>query len=428
MDPQRLSVRIIAPASTSEIPEDLRSLRSEAYVGELAELEEASLFTAEDLRSDHLLLYHGDTVIGASALGPLNAYPRIESLLKGTNAKGLGSVWVDTRNVIHKDFRGHGLYHLLVYLGYSYLRAKGVDKTVALFPSGRSIVAATHYGAKACKGVLPATQAVPGGSSLSLVLHQMPEPGYICHKSYGFLPQALRAVLPTLAIAPNIEMHVKREIRRFHQSSFFRAVAEGMLTREQYIDALGNNLRYVQWTTRILAKMVGSTPDRVLRNHYLDHLKGEVDHDLLIERDLDYLGADLDYYRDHKVADPPIAQFMLAQEAFCEFRRDEKLFLAVPLTIEGFTAFLSSEFIDQLKALIASWGYSKPARGCRFLASHIATDGDREKGHWIRTSKVVSRCIATERQAAEFHTLINVVSDSLYRGFEGISQRPSLVA
>lgn len=428
MKQDKVRVEVIEFKHLNEVPKELYSLRIQGYVEDTKDFDVGSVFGKEDINSYHVLIYIGDKLAAASAVGKAVHYPSIASKLQESGVEVSDDIWVDTKNVIAKDFRGKGIYHALIYSTYSFLRVQNAQKTVAFFPDDREIIAAKKYTAKPCVGISSGVHTTPDGKTISLTLHQMPEASYMCHLGWNYMNTELRESIVPAVIAQNFETHVMARVEEFKTCKFIQAILDQTLTKEQYIDAMGNNLKYVQWTTRLLGKMVGMTEDRELRNHYLHHLKGEVDHDVWIENDLEYLGADVEYYRDAKVPDLPISNFMRTQEAYCEFYRHPALFLAVPFTIEAFTAFMSQDVIDGLKQLISSWGYPKPEKGCTFFASHVHTDGHEEVGHWVLTKRMIEKRITDEKQACEFHMIIESVFRGIFDGFDQFAKKPSMIS
>src|SRR5262249_33063446 len=122
---------------------------------------------------------------------------------------------------------------------------------------------------------------------------------YGMHLCWQHLRGTLRQLVTDRLLADEVIRTVQRHTSLFFENPWFQAVTAGTLTRGQYIKFLANNHQFVRWTTRILARVAGFAENADLRNHYLRHLRGEIDHELIIERDLAYLGADVDYIREH---------------------------------------------------------------------------------------------------------------------------------
>jgi hypothetical protein len=218
-------------------------------------------------------------------------------------------------------------------------------------------------------------------------------------------------------LVEEVEATVKKKCQAIYGNAFFRAVFDRTLTRNQYIEQLANNHQFVRWTTRLLGRIIGLTADRVLRKSYIHHLEGEIDHELLLENDLAYLGADVEYVRSEMTPNPDIQQFMCIQESMSAFHQDPLLFLAVPFSIEGVTAFLSADFVEALHDCIRTWGYEKPSHATTFLTSHIEFDG-ADDGHWENSRAMFGRFLTTERDTQRVLNIVHMVLDAFNRGLE----------
>lgn len=185
---------------------------------------------------------------------------------------------------------------------------------------------------------------------------------------------------------------------------------------------------YVRWTTRLLGTVIGITRDSGLRTHYIHHLGGEVDHEMMIENDIAHLGFDVDYVKHDMSPSENIRAFMALQESLCSgLRRDPCLFLAVPFAIEALTAFLTQDFINQLSRNIASWGVGNPARAMTFLTSHIRSDGGTD-GHWDAARQILHRHINGEKELREFLSIVRLVQDSLHGAFSSYARETDIFA
>lgn len=198
-----------------------------------------------------------------------------------------------------------------------------------------------------------------------------------------------------------IEETIERWLEDIYARGFFRAIFEGTLTREQYVYAASNMHQFVRWTTRLLGLAVGSSHDRPLRDHYLGHLSGEVNHEIIIERDLAHLGVDVGYVVERMPPSPHTRQFMAVQESLIGFHHDPITFMASPLAAEGIASHLTPAFVDALERAIASWGVPEPRKAMMFFTSHVHTDGG-EDGHWESTLAILRRHLTSETVAARF--------------------------
>jgi hypothetical protein len=208
------------------------------------------------------------------------------------------------------------------------------------------------------------------------------------------------ALDPSLYLA-EVEETVKLWLSDLYGRGFFRAVVDGTLTREQFVYTASNMHQFVRWTTRLLGLAVGSSHARPLRDHYLRHLSGEVNHEILIERDLAHLGADVEYVVERMPPSPATRHFMAVQESLIAFHRDPVAFMASPLAAEGVASHQTVDFLDALENVIAGWGVRDPRKAMTFFTSHVNTDGG-DDGHWEMTLSLVGRHLRTETDAARF--------------------------
>lgn len=206
---------------------------------------------------------------------------------------------------------------------------------------------------------------------------------------------------------------LERWLLSVYERGFFRAVRERRLTREQYLYAAANMHQFVRWTTRLLGRAVAVSHDKAFRNQFLHHLQDEVNHEVIIERDLEHLGVDLPTYLERIPANRGTRLFMAVQESIIGFHQDPLLFLASPLAAEGVASHLDQRFLDDLIACVESWGVEQPRRAIRFLESHIAFDGG-EHGHWEQGLGFVAERLRTEE---EFQRFLGVLRGSM----EGLS-------
>ena len=208
------------------------------------------------------------------------------------------------------------------------------------------------------------------------------------------------ALDPSLYMA-EVEETIKVWLADLYQRGFFRAVVDGTLTREQFIYTAANMHQFVRWTTRLLGLAVGTSHPRRLRNHFLRHLSGEVNHEILIERDLAHLGADVEYLVDRMPPSPSTRHFMSVQESLVAFHRDPVAFMASPLAAEGVASHQTGEFLDALENVIAGWMIREPRKAMSFFTSHVNTDGG-DDGHWEMTLSLVGAYLRTETETARF--------------------------
>lgn len=190
-------------------------------------------------------------------------------------------------------------------------------------------------------------------------------------------------------------------VNELFTQSWFNAVFSRTISKEQYITSLYNLHQFVKHTTRLAARCVACSDNRELRNHYINHLKGEINHELIIESDLERLGADVNYLINAHVAHAATSEFITIQESIIGFKQDPVLMLACPFVAEGMTANISYRFVEDLHATIETWGVDKPESVSRFLTSHMKTDGGVD-GHWLRVVVMTHKFIQNELQHQHF--------------------------
>ena len=183
----------------------------------------------------------------------------------------------------------------------------------------------------------------------------------------------------------------------------------------------------IRETTRLLGLAVGISHNQELRNHYISHLKGEIDHEKMLEKDVSQLGYDVQYLKNSFVPNSDIYNFMNIQRSLLAFDRDPELFLVVPLVAEGLSANLSSEFISDLKDCIASWGVENPKSAMTFLKSHIHTDGGID-GHWVAVKNQLKLCLTSENRLKQANLLLETCFKSHTRATESYMEHIGLSA
>jgi hypothetical protein len=208
-----------------------------------------------------------------------------------------------------------------------------------------------------------------------------------------------------------------RHARRFHHTAWARAVRGRHLARAQYVATLANTHQYVRFTPRLLARAVAISEDEALREHFLQHLDGERRHHELIEADLRYLGADVEFVRERMSPAPATMQFMLVQESMIAFYRDPVLFMAAPFVAEGLAASVGPELLGALVDNIRAWGLDEPQRATRFLRSHVHIDGG-DDGHFARTCAVIAKYLRDETMHQRFLAVVQLAAEAFHRSYD----------
>ena len=207
--------------------------------------------------------------------------------------------------------------------------------------------------------------------------------------------EKLAAPMPASVRAREVEEVTKRWLAGGSEWGFFKALRDGTLTRQQYVYALSNIYQFVRHTTRLVARAIAHSPTTEMRTHFIKHMNGEVNHELIIERDLEHLGEDVAYVRDHMAPNGPTQEFMAIQESMIGYYEDPVLLMASPVAAEGVTAHLDQAFADSLHEGLRRWKVGKPEKASRFFISHMHTDGG-DDGHWEMTIAFLEGCLTTE--------------------------------
>lgn len=235
------------------------------------------------------------------------------------------------------------------------------------------------------------------------------------HRAWQATPEALIPSLRAHFVPETVET-LDRWIARFFKTPWFRSILEGTMTKQQYIYTLSNQHQFVRWTTRLIGLAVRHSDDLALRNKWLHHLEEEVNHELLIEKDLAALGADVEYVTTHMVPNVANQQFMVTQESMIGFHADPVLFMAPPFAAEGFASRLDKEFIAATRRLVKSWGVENPKHATSFFASHVEFDGG-DDGHWENTHRVLGDHLRTELKLKQFLNALRLSMNAFERSY-----------
>lgn len=287
--------------------------------------------------------------------------------------------------------------------------------------------------------VVPAT---PATETVARALGLTPLAGTPSGNAFfaGVLEEALHRTFEQCSVADRakiregfgkqIEDRLARHVKAFYAGSWARAVLERRLSVRQYVLTLQNMHQYVRFTTRLLGRAVACSATTPLRAHFSRHLAGEVNHEILIERDLEKLGESVAYLRDERYANVPTRTFMVLEQSLVSFETDAVLFLACPLAAEGISAHMDRAFLTALRESI---GREAPERGPSatvFFSSHIETDGG-DDGHWAATMKLLGEQLPTELRLGEFLTVLELAAESFVASFNantndyGLFARPA---
>lgn len=226
--------------------------------------------------------------------------------------------------------------------------------------------------------------------------------------------EVLRKGLPGEVVAT-----IQEFLKRFYAGSWAISIFDETMSREQYVESLSNMHHYVRQTTSHLGRAVALAPTRELRRHFIDHLNGEINHELSIENDLRHLGVDPDYVLHHRVPDPATKSFMAIQETTIAYYQDPMLLMACPLVAEGITANMPGAFVGSLRSLVGSWGVASPQKATSFLISHTHTDGG-DDGHWQTTTQALGEYLVDEALQRRFLCTVRTAADCIERSFNSV--------
>lgn len=204
---------------------------------------------------------------------------------------------------------------------------------------------------------------------------------------------------------------------QFNKSTWCNAILNHTLTRRQYISTLYNLHSYVQYTTRLCARAIAFSDDLFLRNNYIDHFRGEINHEILIQKDLAQLGEDVEYLKKYYIPNIKTKAFMTLQESTIGFYQDPVLLLACPFVAEGVSANFKIELLDNLEKIIGKWGIPEPEKAMRFLNSHVKFDGG-DDGHWEGVMQILPKYITTEYDRQRFISIAKFGMDSILNSFD----------
>lgn len=236
------------------------------------------------------------------------------------------------------------------------------------------------------------------------------------HHLHGACAPEERVLLARRFVAEAVAT-LARRARTFADNSWCRSIRAGRLAREQYVAALANTHQYVRYTPRLLARAIGVCEDEFLRDHLTRHFRGEQKHERLIESDLRYLEADVEYVVRSMVPWESTLAFMTAQESMVAFHQDLTCFLAAPFVAEGLAARVGPLVLDDLAANIRRWGYAEPARATRFLVAHVREDGG-DHGHWNATLGVLDRLLRDDATQQRFLAVLNLAADAFTASYD----------
>ncbi len=386
-------------------PDELVTLRKKTFGGIL---DEQHLFDENDEVGKHILLYENGKLVGSTTM--VDGEKSNFSKYSGFKPESLKNCYVGTRSSVDPTEERRGLFPLLMYLALSQNRDK---EQMIFYCEEGEIPAKKILKYLEIEGAKSRDIDLPGGTYKVFPYEMRVADGLL--RCWQKMSEESKGFVKTLFVE-GIADQVQKGCEKYYSLEYYSRVSAHTLSKTEYINCLANAYDYVKYTTRVLGYAVGMCDDPELRRHYAGHLSGEVNHEIWIEEDLRYLGADTDYIKEVFVANSGIHMFRFIQESLCSFRRDPIVFLAVPIAIEGITAFMNEKFITDLKANIEHWGFEKPHKAVKFFSSHIHTDG-AEEGHWVQTLRMLEKHVQNEKQMQEIKIIIDLVFDALTKSY-----------
>lgn len=391
-----------------DLPDDLKHLRQQVYVDEYHLIQQP--FDDNDRSLSHFLLYDHDVLAASMTFGPAEdsdfgayALAPIEKLNRAV---------LTTRGTVGKIYRSKGYYKLLLYAALSAYRREGRDRAVSYSELGdtplkEAISDVVIRGARRRDVGTYQVECIEGDIHFAM------------WKLFDSLPPELQAFAIQKIIPDDLAHYAKRKIKTFFKTPFVTSVLNKTLTKQQYLEVQANTYCYVQWTTRILARLLVNTPHEGMFKEISHHLVEEIGHPQMVIDDMKAVGVSdsyLNYVINGMVPNPGIDGFMTTQEAASGFRSDPVAFLGVPIGIEGVTAFMPKEFITSLRELANTWGVKDPATATSFWGSHLIFDNPHN-GHWSRTISLVKEHLTHERQVRQIQNYVDNVIDAISKGY-----------
>ncbi len=165
------------------------------------------------------------------------------------------------------------------------------------------------------------------------------------HAAQACSPATWAVIQPTLV--DEVLATLKGWFPKVFEGAWAQSILNGTLSRERSISTASRTCTTTSARRRGTSRRaIAHSDDRRLRNHFIEHLKGEINHELHIERDIRQLGVDPDYVIHHSVASTATKEFQAIQEATIGFYQDSVILMACPLAAEGVTAQINEHFLE----------------------------------------------------------------------------------
>ncbi len=402
----------------NELPQNLLDLRQEVYVKEKGFLNEESS-DAYDQFGYHILLTNNSTGKAVASIQTYKSESGEFAQKSEISSKKLTSGVTLTRLMVRKDHRGLGLGGLMLYLAMQEGRKWG-RKRVFLYTEEGETSTLNYIAYEPVKNLPSFT---PTGRQTKQVAANTQILELSMSRCYSQLPPEVKKFLQPFLGNEAIDT-VSKRLDQFFENPWFKAIYSETLTKQQYVETLGNLYQFVRLTTRILSQAVSLSDDSGMRKHFLEHLNGEIDHEIQIESDLAQVNPGvIDFIKHEMIPSIHTQQFMVIQESLLAHNRDPLSYVAVPFSIEGFTARLDQKFIQCLENCLRKWGVPRPARGVTFFRVHIVSDGG-EDGHWENNKKFLLKYIDSDAKLKKFINVIHLTMDSLENCYSSYVSEP----
>jgi predicted GNAT family N-acyltransferase len=401
-----VAVKTIFPGDA--FPKEYKDLRQRVYVEETKLVKDA--FCSNDTNCSHLLCYENGELVASMTFGAAEDTDFKE--WSGADEAHLKNAVLTTRGIVAPEHRGKGYYKFLLYSAMSAYRKQGRKRVVSYSEQGDTAIKRAISPNR-----IPSSKLRDvGGYNVECIEGDI---SFVMWKMFDGMPARLQDLAIKTVVREEIEYYSKNRIKDFYKAPFVKAVLNKTLTKQQYIEVQANTYCYVQWTTRILARLLTNLSQVDIFKEITHHLVEEDGHPMMVIDDMRACGATEDYINyviNGMVPNYKVDAFMVTQEAATAFRHDPIAFMGVPIGIEGVTAFMPPEFIKNLRELAKSWGVDEPAKATTFWGSHLIFDNPNN-GHWARMIDLVREHITTERQVRQLLNYVDNVIDNISAGY-----------
>lgn len=204
-------------------------------------------------------------------------------------------------------------------------------------------------------------------------------------------------------------------ITQLDQGVWVRAVKNHTLSKQQYTTTLFNLYQYATHASRLTARSIAHADEELLRKHFIFLFQGDLHQEKLLEKDLQSLGADLDYLRQAYVPHYATREFLMTLESTIGYQQDSLLMLACCLAAHSLNSIVDGAFKTELLTCVAGWGLANPSNVMNYLQSQ----------NQVIDMPVLQKLITDELQQqnflATFHSAMSAFTRSLNANVEQLS-------